>query len=63
MTAPIKGSRRQLVLPLEGTIHRLVAIEQIRNEVVETLADLLLEALGGVELAEAGSPQGVRDEL
>jgi hypothetical protein len=63
MTAPIKRSRRQLALPLEGTIPRLDAIEQIRKEVVEALADLLLEALGSAELAEPGSQQGVRDEL
>ena len=62
MTGLIKRSRRQLALPLECTILRLGPIEQKRNEVVEALADLLLEALGA-EPAEAGSQQGVRDEL
>lgn len=53
MTQLIKVVRAQLQLPLEPVAVFPSPLQQVRREVVEALADLLLEAVG----AEESEPQ------
>jgi hypothetical protein len=60
MKPPKSVSRRQLVLCLEGENKHLTA-EQTREEIVQALAELLLEALGE-EVDESTDAQGGANE-
>jgi hypothetical protein len=58
---PPKGiSRRQLALSLECEIKNL-SVDQAREEIVQTLAELLLEALGE-DVNESISARGEANE-
>lgn len=49
MSQLMKRARAQLQLPLEQRTVLPHPIEQVRNEVIDVLADLLLEAMGPEE--------------
>jgi hypothetical protein len=57
----MKRGRAQLQLPLETVSVRLHPLEHIRSEVIEALADLLLEAMGTEENVSVEA-QEVSDE-
>ena len=57
MTSLVKIARSQLQLPLESVRVFPHPLEQTRRDVVEALADLLLEALG----TEAVEPKGAEE--
>ena len=59
MSQLMKRAQTQLQLPLERTSVFPHPIEQVRSEMIDVLADLLLEAMGpeeneGVKSEEAG---------
>jgi len=62
MTDLVKGSARQLALPLNSAMLDLNLFAAIRDEAVAALADLLLEAMSEESPAPANE-QKVRDEL
>jgi hypothetical protein len=49
MNQIVKRGRTQLQLPLEPTSVQPHPLEHVRSEVIEVLADLLLEAMGPEE--------------
>lgn len=57
-----KAVRKQLQLPLETMSVSPHPVEQVREELIEALADLLVEALGP-ETAETSREGEVDDEL
>lgn len=57
MKPPKGGSRRQLALSLEHE-SKHASPKQTREEVVQTLADLLLEALGAEENEQPSEQRG-----
>lgn len=61
MTRPAIVVRRQLQLPLENRVIYPHPIEHVRRELIEALADLLLEAVGA-EGSELLDPMEVGDE-
>jgi hypothetical protein len=61
MTSLVRTARAQLQLPLETARVFPHPLEQTRRDVVEALADLLLEALG-TEAVEPNGAEEVKDE-
>jgi hypothetical protein len=62
MTQLARVVRRQLKLPLETVRVCPHPVEQARRELIEALADLLLEALG-TETTESSQEEEMGDEL
>ena len=60
MRRPLQPSRRQLALPLECE-PPYQPPEEIRQEVVMTLADLLLEALGETPSSQTDEKRGANE--
>jgi phenylpyruvate tautomerase PptA (4-oxalocrotonate tautomerase family) len=61
MTQLVKVVRRQLQLPLENVMVHPHPVQQARRDLIEALADLLLEALGA-ESTETTQEMEVDDE-
>jgi hypothetical protein len=57
MSQMMKTGRRQLQLQLESTRVPPHPIEHVRSEVIEVLADLLLEAMGLEENVSSGEKE------
>lgn len=58
MSQLMKRGRAQLRLPMEPVRVLPHPIEQVRSEVIEVLADLLLEAMGPEEDERVGGKEG-----